>query len=297
MGSAVSSTARASIDRKARQGHSYSEIMVTDNARAHNGDVYNIRNFYGSWPDALPPGSQQGVTWKPYKALRGRQRTLSGLEDKPCLGGNPFLKMAIDQLGDFSTSLRHQKHDEAARRVVLWLRVIVDAIEASGTASQEAHTEKELADMQHGLLFINRVGINAMGKRKTSEQVVKATRKSSLLLFDKWRIALDTISWEALDEHARRVTGSFSALRLTPLELASASPVAAFFGERTDYHHTSMIHPTILTYRRISEESKVFQYVNLDHIDGLMKILAEHKATTRDVDEDGRSLLHVSMVL
>jgi hypothetical protein len=28
-----------------------------------------------------------------------------------------------------------------------------------------------------------------------------------------------------------------------------------------------------------------------------MKILAEHKATTRDVDEDGRSLLHVSMVL
>jgi hypothetical protein len=238
-----------------------------------------------------------GVTWKPYTALRGRQRTLSGLEDKPCLGGNPFLKMAIDQLGDFSTSLRHQKHDEAARRVVLWLRVIVDAIEASGTASQEAHTEKELADMQHGLLFINRVGINAMGKRKTSEQVVKATRKSSLLLFDKWRIALDTISWEALDEHARRVTGSFSALRLTPLELASASPVAAFFGERTDYHHTSMIHPTILAYRRISEESKVFQYVNLDHIDGLMKILAEHKATTRDVDEDGRSLLHVSMVL
>jgi len=51
MGSAVSSTDRANV---VRRGYSYSKITVTDNARAHNSDVYNIRNFYGSWPDALP---------------------------------------------------------------------------------------------------------------------------------------------------------------------------------------------------------------------------------------------------
>jgi hypothetical protein len=52
MGSSISSTARADVDR-GRYGHSYSEMRITGNARAHNGDVYNIRNFYSPWPDAL----------------------------------------------------------------------------------------------------------------------------------------------------------------------------------------------------------------------------------------------------
>ena len=44
MGSSTSSTARADLDREGRR---YSKITITGDARANNGDVYNIRNFYG----------------------------------------------------------------------------------------------------------------------------------------------------------------------------------------------------------------------------------------------------------
>jgi len=294
MGSGVSSPARADVEIGVGRGHSYSEIRVTDNARAHNGDVYNIRNFYGSWPSALSRESQQGAILNSVRALAKRKRSTSDLEGKLCRGENPFLTMAISQLSEFSTSLRHQKQDEAAQRVGSWIRVIVDAIDASETPAQRSHTKEELARMQHGLLLTNRVGINSVDRRKVHEQVVRVTRKSSLIIFEKWKISLDTASWKAFDEHAREVTGSFSVLRLEPLSFASASPVAAFFGERTDCLYTSVIHPTVFAYRSVNSQSEVFKLVADDDIDGFMKILAEHKATTRDLDGDGRSLLHVS---
>ena len=106
MGSSISSTARADVDR-GRYGHSYSEMRITGNARAHNGDVYNIRNFYSPWPDALSRESQQGATWNSVRALGKRKRNLDVLEDKPCHGGKPFLAMALSQLGVFSMSLQH----------------------------------------------------------------------------------------------------------------------------------------------------------------------------------------------
>ena len=92
------------------------------------------------------------------------------------------------------------------------------------------------------------------------------------------------------------MTGSFSVLRLEPLNLASAPPMAAFFGERTDYYHTSAIHPTVFAYRRISRQSEVFKFVTIDDIHGFVKHLAEQKATIRDLDEYDRSLLHVSVL-
>lgn len=163
MGSAASTTNRANVDGHSGRGHSYTDIVVTDNARVHNGNVYKIRNFHGAWPDAVSRESQRGATSNPARALVKRKRSVCDLGDKPARRDNPFLTLAINQLGDFSTSLQHQKQNEAARRVVSWIRVIVDAIEASGTASRVAHTTEELAKMHNGLLLTNRVGINSVG--------------------------------------------------------------------------------------------------------------------------------------
>jgi hypothetical protein len=295
MGSAVSSTTHANADKRSGRGHSYTDIVITDNARAHNGDVYNIRNFYGAWPDALSCENQTGAASNSGSALVKRKRPTCDLGDQPSRGDNPFLTLAINQLGEFSTSLRHQKQDEAAQRVISWIRVIVDAVGASGTASRGSHTTKEVAKMNDGLLLTNRVGINSVGQRQMPEQVIRATRKSSLIVFEKWKIALDTTSWVALDEHACEVTGSFSALRLTPLDLASASPIAAFFGERTDYLQSSVIHPTIFAYRTVSSQSEIFDIVLRDDVTRLMLLLTEQEATIRDIDEEGQSLLHVRM--
>lgn len=118
MGSSVSSTTHANADGESGRGHSYTDIVVTDNARVHNGDVYNIRNFYGAWPDAVLRQSQRGATSNEARALVKRKRSACDLGDKPSPGDNPFLTLAINQLGEFSTSLRHQRQDEAAQKVV-----------------------------------------------------------------------------------------------------------------------------------------------------------------------------------
>jgi hypothetical protein len=204
------------------------------------------------------------------------------------------LTLAISHLSEFSASLQHQKQDDAAQKIVSWLRVILDAIEVSDTPDRRTHTQQELAKMQHGLVLTNRVEINSIHQRKIPEQVVKIRRKSSRIIFDKWKIAPDTTSWVALDENSRDVTGSFSALRLEPLDMTSASPVAAFFGERTDHLCISVLHPCIFAYRRVPNSSKVFNVVEADNVTGLMRLLAQQEATTRDLDEESRSLLHVS---
>ena len=118
MGSAFSSTAHANVDGESARGHSYIDIVITDNARVHNGDVYNIRNFYGAWPVALSWESQNEVVSNPGSGLVKRKRSTCDLGNKPSRGDNPFLTLAINQLGEFSTSLQHQKQNEAARRVV-----------------------------------------------------------------------------------------------------------------------------------------------------------------------------------
>jgi hypothetical protein len=55
-----------------------------------------------------------------------------------------------------------------------------------------------------------------------------------------------------------------------------------------------VIHATILAYRCIGECSDAFRCVFSEDVVGLMMLLAEQKATIRDLDEGGRSLLHVS---
>ena len=51
----------------------------------------------------------------------------------------------------------------------------------------------------------------------------------------------------------------------------------------------------VMAYNQVKNDCKVFKLVENDDLVGLMKHLALGKAYTRDCDEDGRSLLHVSV--
>lgn len=300
MGSSISSntTANEHEETQHERGHSYSNIVISGNSQVHNGNVLNVSNFYGQWPDALPRNIWNGGTCNLSGTSTKRKRSV----DDDDVGhrtpgeGNPFLDMAIDHLSEFSTSLQHQKQDAGAQKILSWIGVILEAVESSCAASKTPHTAEEVARIQNGLLLTNRVGINLAGRRKLPEQVIGTKRKSSHVVFDKWKIALDTLSCKALDEHGRDVTECFSALRLEPLDFTSASPLAAFFGERTDCLHTTVIHPTIFAFRCVSSESEVFEAIMEDDIAGLIKVFAEQKATIRDCDEEGRSLLHVRII-
>lgn len=300
MGQSLSHNTHTIETEETRYQNSYSNIVSSGNSRVHNGNVYNVRNFYGHWPDSLPQGirlGQYGAISNPMRTSTKRRRSICDAEDRPSREGNPFLEMAISQLGEFSMSLRHQKQDEAAQKIVSWVRVILEAIESDGASLQNEHTENELARMQNGLLLTNSVGINSTIDRRLPEQVIKSKRKCSIVVLGGWKIFLDTKKWEALNKHGDKVSGSFSALHLEPLDFASASPIAAFFGERTDHNlQPTVLRPAIFAYRTVSNQSEVFELIRGDNIAGLKDLILNQEATTWDCDEEGRTLLHVSAI-
>ena len=56
----------------------------------------------------------------------------------------------------------------------------------------------------------------------------------------------------------------------------------------------TFINPVILAYRTVPNDSEVFEVVINDDLAGLLALLAYGKATVRDCDEGGATLLHVS---
>lgn len=56
----------------------------------------------------------------------------------------------------------------------------------------------------------------------------------------------------------------------------------------------SFINPVILAYRIVPGKSEVFEMIRYDDLEGLKSLLADGKATIRDCDEYGATLLHVS---
>lgn len=62
---------------------------------------------------------------------------------------------------------------------------------------------------------------------------------------------------------------SKSVLRLEPLRLQVSSPLVAFFGTRTDFLQTNILHPVILAYRKIPQDSDVFRLIDTDDVEGL----------------------------
>lgn len=279
--------------------HIYPHMEISGNARVQNGNIY-IREFHGPLPDSLPSNIQlnrNGALENTTRPPRKRKRSVCEGGDRRIRKGNPFLVKAISHLGELSTSIRGHKHNEAAEKIVSRILTILKAIDSNGDSLQSGHTKKELARMRKGLTLTNSVGINSMVDRRLPEQVIEAKRKCSMVALNRWDIFLDTKMWEALDEHGRKISGSFSALHLEPLDFTSASPIAAFFGETIDHlSRTSVIHPAVLSYRTVSNQSEVFKVIKRDDIARLKELILHQEATMWDCDEEGRTLLHVSAI-
>lgn len=280
--------------------HIYPHMVISGEARVQNGNVYNVSKFYGPWPDSLPSNIQlnrNGALENTMRPSRKRKRSVCEGGDRRLRKGNPYLAKAISHLGELSTSIGGQKHNEAAEKLVSRIRRVLKAIYSNGEAMQSEHTKNELKRMRGGLLLTNSVGINSTVDRRLPKRIIQAKRKCSMVILDGWKMFLDTKTWEALDEHSRKISGAFSALHLEPLDFASASPIAAFFGETIDHvSRTSVIGPAILSYRTVSKGSEVFKVVKRDDIARLKELILNQEATMWDCDEDGRTLLHVSAI-
>lgn len=65
-------------------------------------------------------------------------------------------------------------------------------------------------------------------------------------------------------------------------------------GERADHLQRSFFSATIIAYRTVDSSSEAFELVRRDNLDALVRLIALQKASARDCDADGRSLLFVS---
>jgi hypothetical protein len=213
--------------------------------------------------------------------------------------GQDPIDMVIDHLSQLYLSIRHLQKDRDAQRLAKWIRVLVGTFTDEHAESQLEHTLEGLESLQNGLVSVNRVSVNSAptSRRKLPMHVFEVKRKSSVVIVGRWEIRLDTMTRDSIDTKGQEVIESFSSLHLKPagVPIVGDTSVSAFFGERTDHLQRSFFSPTIITYRIVDSSSEVFDLVRRDDMNGLVRLIALQKASVRDCDEDGRSLLFVSI--
>jgi hypothetical protein len=297
MGLNVSSLIGGAVKSR-RNGHVYTSIVTQDNAQAHCGDriaAQNLHARFSLWPP-LPSAGDVGRAGHDRRVAKRKRIQDADAEELPRQGQDP-VEMAVDHLGELYISARRFEQDKNAQRLARWIRVLVSTFTDENAATQLEHTLDVLESLQTGLLSVNRVSINSASssRRTLPSNVLKATRKSSVVTVVTWEIRLDTVMCDSIDATNKDVKGCFSSLRLKPARSPGpgATMFSIFFGGRTDYLQRSFFSPTIITYRTVDSSAEVFELVGNDDVDGLVKLVALQKASARDCDADGRSLFFV----
>lgn len=295
----------SSLDREpdnARQtGHGYSGIVIQDDAKAHLGNtIYHnavvhvaCEHFRSSSSTQLTSETTAQIsTAATHRSSMKRKRYELNVEEVPRQNQQHALGKALERLGEFSTSIQHQKLDKDARKVARHVRTLVDAIRTDGSSSE--HTKKEWKMFKNSVTVAECVVINAVSPRTARTNVVKIDRKKDVIRFGPWQISLTTLIFHLRDALGRERTETDSTIRIEPSSLRVGPSIAVVVGERTDCFSKSFLNPTIFAYRIVRSDSPVFALIEEDDVDGLLRLLATQKATTRDCDEENRSLLFVS---
>lgn len=295
----------SSLDREpdnARQtGHNFSGIVIQDEAKAHIGNtIYHNALFHvacehfrnSSSTHLTSETTAQSPTAATHRSSMKRKCLDLDVEEVPRQKQQHALTKALERLGEFSNSIQHQKLDKDVRKVARHLRTLLDAIRTDGPSSE--HTKKEWKMFKNSISVAQSVVINAVSLRTARMNVVKIDRKKDVIRFGPWQISLTTLIFHLRDVLGRDRTETDSTIRIEPSTSLVGSSIAIFVGERTDCFSKSFLNPTIFAYRNVRSDSPVFALIEEDDVNGLLKLLATQKATTRDCDEENRSLLFVS---
>jgi hypothetical protein len=156
------------------------------------------------------------------------------------------------------------------------------------------HDEDDFENIDNSLIVAKRVDVNTGYRHTKHAKLTRITRKWDTITFDQWKISLRTSIFDFRDENGTEVVESRSALYLDPLGSGSGLPFTVRFGETRLHAAVSFINPVILAYRIVPYRSEVFEAIESDNLADLILLLADGKATVRDCDENGATLLHVS---
>lgn len=294
------SSVHHTFDSERRSGEGYSDIIIQGDARAHLGNtIYNnavvhvaCENFRNSSSTQLTSETAAQIsTAATHRSSIKRKRFELDVEELPRQRQQHALTKALERLGDFSNSIQHQMLDKDARKVARHLRTLLDAIRTDDPSSE--YTKKEWKMFKNSVTVAECVVINAVSPRTARTNVVKVDRKKDIIRFGHWQISLTTLVFHLRDALGRERTETDSTIRIESSTSLAGSSIAIFVGERTDCFSKSFLSPTIFAYRNVRSDSPVFALIEEDDVDGLLKLLATQKATTRDCDEENRSLLFV----
>lgn len=298
MGLIVSSSGRG-FDAAKQSGHGYSSITVQGSAKAqlgnstHNGDVVHVtcEHFHGTFSGNPTVDSPEASTFGSERPLVKRKRHMHDGEDQS-QRQHHTLGAVLTKLGEFSCSIKHQKLSKDARSVARHLCILLDNMRGGELVSD--HVQEDWERLKNSITVTERIVINALPARIARANVVRVDRKRDVIRFGQWKISLTTAVFHSRDAIGRESTETESAIRIEPSTHLVGPVIAVFVGERTDFFGKSFVHPIVFAYRSVHNGSQIFALIKEDDIDGLMNLLATQGATTRDCDEQNRSLLYVS---
>jgi hypothetical protein len=296
------------------RGHAYSGISTQGNARIHLGDAYNYgdasnhsHNYYfysSSTQQSLKSltlcGHGIASTDGDPLSLK-RKRYSDANEHRQRLNEEESLQRVLSKLGKFSKSIQDQRIGKDAKKVARRVAVVIDALKTQGNMPQdfklldteEHHDGDDFESIDNSLIVTKRVDINTDFRRTRHTKLTRIVRKHNRIACEQWDISLRTTNFEFRNEDGTQATESLSSLYLEPRFTGAGFPVTVHFGETTVHSAVRFINPIISAYRMVPDVSEVFAVVSNDDLAGLLTLLADGKATLRDCDEEGATLLHV----
>ncbi|GAB7325793.1 hypothetical protein MBLNU13_g09883t2 [Cladosporium sp. NU13] len=304
--------------RQLVRGHTYSNIISQGQAQVHIGDKHNYgdasthNHTYYLCASSSEQSSQLlalcghgGIATNEGELLSlKRRRSPNEKEHKHKLDKEESLEHALSKLGKFSKSVQDQRIGKDAKKIVRRIALAIDAVKTQQAGlpghpnaepfTRMEHDRSDFKNIKKNLKITGRVDVNTGFRRRQSTKLTRAIRKYDKIAFEQWVISLKTLTIESRNSDGTAVIYSLVTLYLEPRVSGSGLPVTVYFGETRTHKGVNFINPVILAYRIVPNESEVFEAIEKDDLKGLITLLAAGKATVRDCDEDGTTLLHVS---
>jgi hypothetical protein len=280
----------------------YSHMTASGNSRVHNGNAYYVT--YNCCPGhGLPLQIHDDTRQQPAiedlaRSSQKRKRSVEDVENDMQDGRQRLtLAAALESLGQYSKSMQQQRDGKEGSEIATQLTVILETL---GQGRPDSDVSRGLDDQVERLLDqlrrTKRVKINAPPPRSQLSRLHKANHKVVHVRFGQWQISLLTKELTSRMVDGQVDTEIYSSLHVQHAFNSRGPPIAAYFGESYNADHTTSLHPIVSSYNQVDSSSKVFDLVERDDLNGLMRLLAVGEASIRDCDAEGRSLLFVGLI-
>jgi hypothetical protein len=282
----------------------YSNILASGRSRMQIGDVYHYSIYHSSCGhDRSPVSSVQ--TWQNVICGETERLGLRRGSHPDDAGENArrgeeqeHLAVVLNSLEDFSKSGLPRVGGEQSKSVAALLAVVLDTLNqvAMGEA-RSGDTDRQVQDLKDQLKRTKQIAINAACPRLKNAQLSRANSKIFSITIGHWQISLTvkTVVSQCTDGNFEDIV--CSTLHVQPARGSVGARVTAIFREETDIRGMMTLHPIVLAYKQISHTERVFELVANDDLCNLMLLFKDGQASVRVCDEEGRSLLFVSVGL